>query len=84
MSRPSHREHRRPATRRLPPPRPRSAWELEHNAFTVEGQIEGLSRFMGGMARATGWRRTAARVMGAVLLASFLLPLASGCLAERW
>ena len=82
MPQPSHRRRRRrhPATGHLTASPPGSAWELEHNAFTVEGQIEGLSRFMGGMARATGWRRTAARAIGAVVLATVLLPFLPGCL----
>lgn len=58
------------------------SWERAHNAFTVEGQIEDLSRFMGAMARARGWRRWVARGLGLLLLAMVLLSLFGGALGS--
>jgi hypothetical protein len=80
--RPRYRRYRRKATGRLPAAGIGSPWELEHNAFTIEGQIEGLNRFMGAMAHARGWRRTAARIMGWVLLLSIFLPAVRACLSQ--
>jgi hypothetical protein len=62
----------------------RSDWDLEHGPYTFEGEIEGLSRFAQGVARAKrrgGRRARAVRVLSWILVLGIAGPFAVGLVA---
>jgi hypothetical protein len=49
---------------------------FEHNQWTVEGEIERFGAFGRGASRATGWKRTVALVLIALLVGPIVVGLA--------
>jgi hypothetical protein len=49
---------------------------FEHNQWTVEGEIERFGAFGRGASRATGWKRTVALVLVALLVGPIVVGLA--------
>jgi hypothetical protein len=50
---------------------------FEHNQWTVEGEIERLGAFGGGVARARGWKR----LVGLFLVVLIVMPILLGAVS---
>ena len=70
--RPRKRHRQQPGTTR-----PVGDFEMQHSPYTIEGELEGFSRFGRGIAG----HRGAKRWVAALIAAAFVLPLLAGLIS---